>query len=200
MRSLMAPVTSAGRLEAPPGGESVCRLNPMSHAMPGRGAQGEIQPGTGRAPGRCSVAEERKRQIRDALADSDLFGALSDDDLDRLIEQGRTATYPPGVIVFRKGDAAEDLMIVLCGRIRLSSASQLGREVLFDFIGSGRCFGEGALIDGTTRKARGDGRQAQRRFRPPPPRRACLPRRASRGRGPDHSCARRKIEPRHGNV
>ena len=152
MRSLVAPVTSAGRLEAPPSGESVCRLNPMSHAMPGRGAQGEIQPGTGRAPGRCSVAEERKGQIRDALADSDLFGALSDDDLDRLIEQGRTATYPPGVIVFRRGDAAEDLMIVLCGRIRLSSASQLGREVLFDFIGSGHCFGEGALIHGTTRK------------------------------------------------
>ena len=96
MRSLVAPVTSAGRLEAPPSGESGCRLNPMSHAMPGRGAQGEIQPGTGRAPGRCSVAEERKRKIRDALADSDLFGALSDDDLDRLIEQGEPRPTLPG--------------------------------------------------------------------------------------------------------
>jgi CRP-like cAMP-binding protein len=43
-------------------------------------------------------------------------------------------------------------MIVLCGRIRLSSASPSGKEVLFDFIGPGRCFGEVALIDRTTRK------------------------------------------------
>jgi CRP-like cAMP-binding protein len=43
-------------------------------------------------------------------------------------------------------------MIVLCGRIRLSSVSPNGKEVLFGFIGPGRCFGEVALIEGTTRK------------------------------------------------
>jgi CRP/FNR family transcriptional regulator, cyclic AMP receptor protein len=54
--------------------------------------------------------------------------------------------------VFRKGEPANDVMIVLHGRIRLSSASRAGKEVLFDFIGPGRCFGEVALIDGTTRR------------------------------------------------
>jgi CRP/FNR family transcriptional regulator, cyclic AMP receptor protein len=80
------------------------------------------------------------------------FGALTDGELDQLISQGRAATYRSGAVVFRKGDPAQDIMIVLCGRIKLSSASPNGREVLFDFIGPGRCFGEVALIDGTTRK------------------------------------------------
>ena len=101
------------------------------------------------------------------------FGALQDDDLDRLIGQGRTATYPHGAVVFRRGDPAEDLMIVLCGRIRLSSASRHGGEVLFDFIGSGRCL-ERAPDRRHDPQAGGHRRQAQRRVCAPPPRRACL--------------------------
>jgi CRP/FNR family cyclic AMP-dependent transcriptional regulator len=147
MRSLLAPVTSAGRWEAPPGG---IPLHPMSRARPG--TQGEIQPDVGRAAGCCSGAEERRRQIRDALAESDVFGALSDDDLEELIKQGRTTTYSGGAVVFRKGDPADDLMIVLGGRVKLSSASVNGREVIFDFIGAGRCFGEGALLDCKSRR------------------------------------------------
>jgi CRP-like cAMP-binding protein len=158
MRSLTTGATSAGRTAACLRGYGVPRLNGQApfHAIGGAelrsASEDEIRPAVASAAGPCAVAEERKRQIRDLLADSDVFGALADDDLDRLIGQGRTATYPGGAIVFRKGDPAENLMIVLCGRIRLSSASWHGREVLFDFIGPGRCFGEGALIDRATRK------------------------------------------------
>jgi CRP/FNR family cyclic AMP-dependent transcriptional regulator len=53
--------------------------------------------------------------------------------------------------VFRKGDPADHLMIVLQGRVSLSSAGSNGKQVLFDFIGPGRCFGEVALIEGTSR-------------------------------------------------
>jgi CRP/FNR family transcriptional regulator, cyclic AMP receptor protein len=95
---------------------------------------------------------EEKRWIRAGLAESDVFGALADAELDRLIVQGGTETYAGGAIVFRKGDPADQLLVVLDGRIRLSSAASNGKEVLFDFIGPGRCFGEVALLDGTTRK------------------------------------------------
>ena len=158
MHSLVAGLTSASRSEALLDGHSVRRLDRQTalHARNwtkwSSASHDEIPPETAPAAGRGSAAEERQRQIRDTLGSSDVFGALADDDLDRLIGQGRTATYPHGAVVFRRGDPAEDLMIVLCGRIRLSSASRHGREVLFDFISSGRCFGEGALIDGTTRK------------------------------------------------
>jgi CRP-like cAMP-binding protein len=124
----------------------------MRGAKPATGTPGEIQPDHGRAAACCSGAEARRRQIRDALADSDVFGALSDDDLEGLVKQGRTTTYGSGAVVFRKGDPADDLMIVLRGRIKLSSASVSGREVIFDFIGAGHCFGEGALLDCKSRR------------------------------------------------
>jgi CRP/FNR family transcriptional regulator, cyclic AMP receptor protein len=99
-----------------------------------------------------SAAQARERQFRDALAESDMFGALADAELDRLLEQGRIATYRADAPVFRRGDAAEELMIVLHGRIKLSSTSSKGRDLLFDFIEPGHCFGEFALLERRTRK------------------------------------------------
>jgi CRP/FNR family cyclic AMP-dependent transcriptional regulator len=109
----------------------------------------------GKAAGaaRCrSATQERDSQIRDALAESDVFGALADAELDRLIEHGQIATYRTDTPVFRRGDPAEDVLILLYGRIKLSSTSSKGKEVLFDFIEPGRCFGELALLEGRTRK------------------------------------------------
>jgi CRP/FNR family cyclic AMP-dependent transcriptional regulator len=118
----------------------------------GRASLNDILPAAAKTVGRCSVAELREPQIRDALADSEVFGALADDELDGLISRGRTATYSRGAVVFRKGDPGEDLMIVLEGRVKLSSTSVSGNEVIFDFIGAGRCFGEGALLGAKTRR------------------------------------------------
>ena len=142
MHSLVAGLTSASRSEALLDGHSVRRLDRQTalHARHwtkwSSASHDEIPPETARGPTRLGgrgapAADPRhpgQRRVRRAEAD---------DDLDRLIGQGRTATYPHGAVVFRRGDPAEDLMIVLCGRIRLSSASRHGREVLFDFIGPG---------------------------------------------------------------
>jgi CRP/FNR family transcriptional regulator, cyclic AMP receptor protein len=131
-------------LDGPP------RLHSTGPVDLGNTSRHRVRSEPGSAARRGSAAE-RSRQIRDGLAESDLFGALADGDLNALIRQGRVAAYGGGSVVFRKGDPAEDLMIVLCGRIRLSSTSSHGKEVLFDFIGPGRCFGEGALLDAKTR-------------------------------------------------
>lgn len=129
-------------------------LAPHSPGRPHLGGDGSEHLGPPAASiGRTvSGIEERRRSIRAGLGESDVFGALAKDDLDRLIGQGRTASYASGAIVFRKGDPADHLMIVLQGRVSLSSAGSNGRQVLFDFIGPGRCFGEVALIEGTSRK------------------------------------------------
>ena len=144
--------------EASLGADCVRRLNgqaplpSMGRAKLGIMSQDDIPREAASAAGCSSLAEQRKRQIRDALADSDVFGALADDELDGIIKRGRTTTYSSGAVVFRKGDPADDLMIVLDGRVKLSSASVNGKEVIFDFIGAGRCFGEGALLDGKTHR------------------------------------------------
>jgi CRP/FNR family transcriptional regulator, cyclic AMP receptor protein len=153
MPSLMAAVTSAGRFKAFPESAAArhvdgrASLPTMGRIKPEGAAQDEVSPDVARA-----VADGRKQRIRDALADSDLFGALADDALDGLIRQGRLTTHRSGAIIFRKGDPAEDLMLVLHGRVKLSSASMHGKEVIFDFIGPGRCLGEMALLEGKARK------------------------------------------------
>ena len=100
MHSLVAGLTSASRSEALLDGHSVRRLDRQTalHARNwtkwSSASHDGIPPETAPAAGRGSAAEERQRQIRDTLGSSDVFGALADDDLDRLIGQGRTATYP----------------------------------------------------------------------------------------------------------
>jgi len=53
--------------------------------------------------------------------------------------------------IFRKGDPAFGLMAVLKGRVKLSSRSADGKEILFDILDPGRIFGEVALLDGKPR-------------------------------------------------
>jgi CRP/FNR family cyclic AMP-dependent transcriptional regulator len=127
-------------------------LNSLGHYQLGGGAREHIGRPGARIPTISPILEEHKGWIRAGLAESDVFGALGDEDLNRLVGQGRTASFPHGAIIFLKGDPAEDLMVVLRGRVRLSSVSRHGREVMFDFIGPGHCFGEMALLEGKTRK------------------------------------------------
>lgn len=99
------------------------------------------------------MAGERHLRLREALSDSDVFGALTDEELDRLIGYGSTINHAKGHMIFQKGDAGDSLAVVLSGRIKISSLSQDGREAVLNFIEPGQSFGEIALFDGKPRTA-----------------------------------------------
>ncbi|HET6468485.1 MAG TPA: Crp/Fnr family transcriptional regulator [Geminicoccaceae bacterium] len=99
------------------------------------------------------MSEDRQSRIRDALSDSDVFGALTDEELDRLIGYGNTVPYPRGRIIFQRGDPGDSLMVVLSGRVKISNMSLDGREAVLNFVEPGRTFGEIAIFDGKTRSA-----------------------------------------------
>ena len=99
------------------------------------------------------MAGSRQEEIRDGLAESDLFGALYDEELDQLIEFGNTATYPAGQLIVQRGDPGDSLMIVLSGRVKISNVSIDGKEAVLNFIEPGHCFGEIAMLDGKDRSA-----------------------------------------------
>jgi CRP/FNR family cyclic AMP-dependent transcriptional regulator len=103
--------------------------------------------------GETVMAEDRQARLRDALADSDVFGALTDEELDRLIGFGHTVLHPRGKIIFQRGDPGDSLMVVLSGRIKISNMSLEGREAVLNFVEPGRSFGEIAIFDGKTRSA-----------------------------------------------
>ena len=96
---------------------------------------------------------KRQEEIRDGLADSDLFGSLFDEELDELIAYGALVEMPAGKLIFQRGDPGDSLMIVLSGRIKISNVSADGKEAVLNFIEPGHCFGEVAMLDGSERSA-----------------------------------------------
>ncbi|MBV8537957.1 MAG: Crp/Fnr family transcriptional regulator [Alphaproteobacteria bacterium] len=68
-----------------------------------------------------------------------------------VLRHARFERYRAMEKIFRKGDPPYGLLAVLKGRVKLSSRSADGKEILFDILESGRIFGEVALLDGKPR-------------------------------------------------
>lgn len=92
-------------------------------------------------------------EVRKALDDNDVFGALPETDLAALIGFGTTVTLGAGKTIFQKDDPGESMMVVLAGRVKISNYSQDGKEAVLNFIEPGQVFGEIALLDGKPRTA-----------------------------------------------
>jgi CRP/FNR family cyclic AMP-dependent transcriptional regulator len=91
--------------------------------------------------------------VKAILSQHFLLKNLSDADLSRLAEMATMRSYQSNEVVFLKGDPGNAMMAVLSGRIRISSYSPEGREVVLNVMYPGEVFGEIALIDGGERTA-----------------------------------------------
>lgn len=96
---------------------------------------------------------DRLALARDALADSDVFGALYEEDIEKLIPLGRLLHVPAGRMIFQKGDPGDCLMIVVSGRIRIGTVGIDGREVMLNLVETSEVFGEIGVLDGKLRSA-----------------------------------------------
>lgn len=88
-----------------------------------------------------------------ALARVPLFQGLGAErllDLDRECER---RTLPGGAELFRQGDAADALYVVLSGRLEVVSEPEPGRRVLVGELGRDSCVGEMSLLTGAPRSA-----------------------------------------------
>jgi CRP/FNR family cyclic AMP-dependent transcriptional regulator len=80
-----------------------------------------------------------------------MLGKLSGDEIDTLLHYARVERYPAGREIFSKGSAGSSMMAVLSGTLKMSSVSSEGKEVVFNLMNPGDCFGEIALLDGEAR-------------------------------------------------
>lgn len=87
------------------------------------------------------------------LADLDLFCKLRTGELDRLAAYARLTYHPARTVLFRKGDPGSSMMVVRRGRVRVSTHSEDGRELVLALFHPGEMFGEIALLDGSLRTA-----------------------------------------------
>ena len=91
---------------------------------------------------------EEKRQIFER---NFLLGKLSPSEIDALLTYSRVERYPAGEEIFAKGSPGNSLMIVLRGRVRISSISLAGKEIVLNIIDAGEIVGEIATLDGGER-------------------------------------------------
>lgn len=92
-------------------------------------------------------------ELRRALAANELFGVLSEQELDQLLAHAHILTYSAGALIFAKHDPGHSLMVVLRGLVKISNFSPEGREAVHALMDPGEVFGEMALLDGKDRSA-----------------------------------------------
>jgi CRP/FNR family cyclic AMP-dependent transcriptional regulator len=102
----------------------------------------------------------RGREARDqpitiaTLRDIGLFGALSDEVLDRLARMLKTMRVAPGNTIFLEGDGtAREMYVVLDGEMEVTKRSRRGRDMRVAILGPSDCFGEMSMIDMQARSA-----------------------------------------------
>ena len=83
-----------------------------------------------------------------------LFSTLDANDLALVGALARRVSYAQNQLVFARGDSADQLFIVVAGRLRISVLSPDGRELAFRVVGPGEVVGEIAVLDDGSRKAR----------------------------------------------
>lgn len=82
-----------------------------------------------------------------------IFSDLNPDQLHPLISKLRRRQYQRGEVIFHQDDPADRMHIVVDGMVRISIASEDGREKDLALLRPGECFGEMAMFDGSNRSA-----------------------------------------------
>jgi CRP/FNR family transcriptional regulator, cyclic AMP receptor protein len=87
------------------------------------------------------------------LSGSELFSSLGAEALERVAAKATTVALERNDILFSEGDEADELFVVLTGRIAIAKKSPDGRESLVALMESRDVFGEMPLFDGEPRSA-----------------------------------------------
>ncbi len=86
------------------------------------------------------------------LLDAPMFGDLDPTQLSQVVHIMQVQGLRPGQVVFREGDAGDAWYVLYEGEIEVLKDSTLERKVVAR-LGPLSCFGEMAILDGSTRSA-----------------------------------------------
>jgi CRP-like cAMP-binding protein len=81
-----------------------------------------------------------------------IFGAISAETLEFLLEPAPIVDVPTGDFFFREGDPPHGMFVLEAGRVTVSKSWQ-GRSLLLHRLAQGDCFGEMSLLDLAPRSA-----------------------------------------------
>lgn len=78
---------------------------------------------------------------------------LAQEQRDVLLSRASRRNVKAGTLVVRRGAAADELYVVISGKLKAGVTLATGRDTTFDFLGANEVFGEIALFAGGTRTA-----------------------------------------------
>jgi CRP-like cAMP-binding protein len=84
---------------------------------------------------------------------TDFWSALSPPEAAALQERGLRRTFARGQALLHEGQIADRIFVLRAGRVKITSTTAAGREVVLAFRGPGELLGELAALDGHPRSA-----------------------------------------------
>lgn len=99
------------------------------------------------------MATSLRDRMVELLRGSTLLDALPESELRELATHVHRSHHETGDLIFRKGDVGSGMMVVVSGRVKISSVGSSGNEVILNVIEPGQVFGEMTLVDGEPRSA-----------------------------------------------
>lgn len=82
-----------------------------------------------------------------------LFAGLKDEELEAINNVTFVKKVPKDQVILLEDEEGDTLFIILEGKVKVSSYSESGKEVIFSLLGGGDFFGDMSLLDGKTRSA-----------------------------------------------
>jgi CRP-like cAMP-binding protein len=87
------------------------------------------------------------------LREAELFCNMPESVIRAIVVQARTASYPSGSMVVRRGDPGDSVFVVKSGVVEVVSPAEDRESSALAYLGKGECFGELALLTGSPRHA-----------------------------------------------
>jgi CRP/FNR family cyclic AMP-dependent transcriptional regulator len=94
-----------------------------------------------------------KEQKRTLLSEHFLLRHMSEADLDALAEHTQIKSFAQDDVIFKRDDEAREMMVIVEGKVQISSPAKTSDKVICAALLPGDVFGEMSLIDGHTRSA-----------------------------------------------
>ncbi|MCE5249188.1 Crp/Fnr family transcriptional regulator [bacterium] len=82
-----------------------------------------------------------------------LFSSLKDDELEAIKHVIINKTFPKEKIILLEAEEGDTLFIIINGKVKVTTFTENGKEVIFSILGEGDFFGEMSLLDGKPRSA-----------------------------------------------
>lgn len=98
-----------------------------------------------------AMSTPRLDGIRPFLKRNTFLGRLPEGAIDVLLSKGQFKNVAKGSAIYRRGDPGDSLMVVINGRIKLTTTTVQGRELVLYYVGPGDIFGDISALDGKER-------------------------------------------------